>query len=235
MKRMTFVYLMGLVAIIASGCSTSGLSLRERGSFSYTNFIYSSLEQTDGVDTPARGLTRPMTIAVAQIGEQSPSREFIQVLDKFPYLVSRVEPLPLMHDMDPHGRSESPRDKAYFKEQLHTMRQLAQKIDAEYLFIYGGSADYGVSSSRWQWLDLTLIGAYIIPTNKLSAIGKASGMLVDVRTGEVKLVVVVEEESATRSPTMLVHGRQTENLLTLRRSLERQLAENFINKLAKIE
>ena len=75
------------------------------------------------------------------------------------------------------------------QQHAERMRRYAADLGADYLFLYGGTLDQSQTSTPLAAMNLTVIGAFLVPSQKLDADVKAAGSLVDVRSGRVVLSV----------------------------------------------
>src|SRR4051812_43415626 len=84
-------------AMAAAGCESTGLSLRERGSSTVSNYMMAlgdaAPEARGGLPLPARPAL-PMRLAVAQIGEDAPPHVFLAPLKNEDKLFSHLDSVP---------------------------------------------------------------------------------------------------------------------------------------------
>src|SRR5687767_12437367 len=97
MKRFYGISAAAAAAVaLAAGCVENGLSLREEGRQTYTNYLYSEYDPAAIAQSsaPATQPTYPIRVAVAQVGEVSPPLPLVERLRKETALFARVEGIP---------------------------------------------------------------------------------------------------------------------------------------------
>ncbi|HEV8377638.1 MAG TPA: hypothetical protein VGP99_02225 [Tepidisphaeraceae bacterium] len=224
MKHTLFI----LVLLAISGCST-GLSPRETRTQNYPAFIL-SLYENPRTAAPAPPPTAPMRIAVAQIGEIAPPQAMLGQLRQHPELFSRVEGIPgVFEDVQVNGNSAAliTSERQQVRERMTRLQRLAQDVGMDYLFIYGGSVDHYVRENPLQLLDLTIVGAFVVPSREVRAAGKAAGALIDNRTGAVVLMTSADTEKTALASCTTEDGKQKKVLEDTRESLNLRLADQL--------
>ncbi len=218
--------------LVLSGCYTTGLSMREKGVFSYSNFIYSLYENRTNDAAPGP-IEFPIRLAVAQIGENAPPQTFLDRLREGSTLISEVSPLPAA-GWDPNdyygdeGKKAAGRKVRVLVEQ---MRRLAGDVGADYILLFGGSVDT-VEQANALWIfDITGVAAVLFPSHKISGEGRAAATLIDVRTGGAVFTVSTQAEGSRYAPTLLADGRETKLRVGIRDELVADLADRFIDRL----
>lgn len=231
MKFSAFV----LVTVLISGCYTTGLSLRESGSFNYSNFIYGLYGNETSVSEKDKKIERPIRLAVAQVGENVPQKIILEKLEGEQYLISKVVPLPVGgNEPNYYNNKDNKNEIEEFEKRTVKMRQLAKDLNADYIFLFGGSADIGATPNLFQFLDITIIGGFILPSNKIEAEGRASGALINVETGKVIFLVSSDAKVSSYAPTYILDGEQNQVLVKVRDGLVTKLADEFIQKLRQL-
>jgi len=184
MKSLIKALLMAVMVLGVSGCYGTGLSLREKGSMNYSNFIYGLYGKDFVSSQPVKRIHKPIKLAVAQVGENTPPATMLEKLKKESHAISKVVVLPAGGDeSNPYYSSDKKPDSESFEKKMEKMRQLAKDLDTDYIFLFGGSADIGETQSWLGFWDITLIGAFIIPSHDIIAEGRATGALIDVESG----------------------------------------------------
>jgi hypothetical protein len=214
---------------ILAGCESSGLSPREAGTGTYSTYLYSlyddqSVQPAMDAQAPLR---TPLRVGVAQVGEVAPAQAVVERLRREPALFASVQPVPAV--LDSTGGRERP-DPAEARRRLRLMRQHAQDLGMDYLLLYGGTMDYGSQQTPAGVMDLTIIGAWVVPSKDVKAVGRASASLLDVRSGRVVLSASAEGERKRWVPTMTAEGAQVEVLKGLRDEVVGRLAEEVVGR-----
>ncbi len=232
--RWTWIGILAL-AVLLSGCYTTGLSVRENSHANYTSYLYalydghfSDQEIQQSRATPKR-VNLPATLAVAQVGEVAPPQAMIEQLARDRALFSAVQGIPAVRDPNA-TRPPEVSLKEEVRDQVRQMRRFAADLGMDYLFLYGGTIDVGETATGATILDWTIIGAYV-PTHKVHAVGRASGALVDIATGQVLFMVTAEDELKTYESTMArSYGTSDAYLTQVRESLIPKLTEALLAK-----
>jgi hypothetical protein len=69
------------------------------------------------------------------------------------------------------------------------MRRYAAQLGCDHLLLYGSTVDHSVNSTALSVADLTIVGAYVVPGQKINASARVAGSLTDVASGQVLLTV----------------------------------------------
>jgi hypothetical protein len=234
-KKFGFGFVSIFMAVLLSGCYTTGLSMREKGSFNYTNLVYGLYDEDTSNFPESAKLEKPIRLAIAQVGENAPPEAMLNELAGKKYLISKVAVIPAGGNETNYYSNQKEPDQEEFAKKMKKMRNLAKDLGTDYLFLFGGSADYGSSANWLQFFDITLVGGYLIPSNKIKAEGRAAGVLIDVKTGRVIFVVNAEAEKQEHAPTFVAYDRQEDVVVKLRDELVYKITTNFIDKLTYLE
>lgn len=228
-------FVLGLVAgsmLMLSGCYTTGLSSREQGNFHYSNFIYNLYDPDFSSKEKSVDPQCPLKLAIAQVGENTPQSSIMATLKNQKDLISEVWGIPALGRIDPSGRRMSEAEEKEIREMVKKMCSLARDLGAEYLFVYGGSADYGSESNFLSFFDITLIGAYILPSIKHKAEGRASGAMIDLKTESVIFTAGSEARVSKTMPSYFEYYSGSEKILPeLRDILVDRLTDDFLVRL----
>ena len=230
MEKTAYLPILICAVLVISGCNTTGLSMRENGSFNYSNFIYGLYDKDNNAKNEKRNIKKPVKLAVAQVGENSPPQAILDRLGEEPQLFSSIISLPAGGGPRYYGDARD-NNNAEFEERMVKMRKLAHDLDTDYIFLFGGSADYGSTANWLQFFDITLIGGFLLPSNQINAEGRAAGALIDVATGQVIFMVNSEAKKQESAATFNVYERQDKVVVKLRDELVSSLGEEFLDKM----
>jgi len=226
-----------VMALFVSGCYTTGLSVREKGVYNYSNFVYGLYGEEPLLRDKSKKVKSSISIAVAQIGETAPPKAMLERLRVEKDLITKVIPLPAGPSKLTNNNNVLAQEDV--RETTAKMRYLSKDLGADYLFLFGGSADYRCASNFLQVFDISIVGAYILPSYKHTAEGRASGVLVDVATGEVQLIVSSEGKASTYTPSYMDYGSSGDGkskvLVRLRDDLVYKLSDAFIEELKIVD
>jgi len=236
MKKITQYGIMLVVGLVLSGCYTTGLSLRETRSYNFTNFLYGLYEGQPVKGAEAPKVQKPIKLAVAQIGENTAPQVMLDRFREESNLITAVETIPAGGlSQNDYYDSKKENDPGEFSEKMQKMRALAQDLGSDYLLVFGGTADYGTTPNFLQVFDITIIGAYILPSTKHSAEGRASGALIDTQTGRVVFMVNSESKIEKYTPSyMNYYDGSSQILADLRDDLVQKLSDNFVEKISVV-
>ncbi|MBF0478808.1 MAG: hypothetical protein HQL26_04940 [Candidatus Omnitrophica bacterium] len=234
MKRLLLILTLGVVPFL-SGCYTTGLSMGEHGSFNYANFVYGLYSENKSYDKKVARPDYPINLAVAQVGEVAPPEKMINKLNGYSNIFSSIMPISAGGDINSDYRQsyqkDSQNDQANIESRMRKMLLAAKDRGADYLFIFGGSAQYGMSYNMLSILDLTLVGTFIFPSNDISSEGKVAGALIEVATGRVVFEISAESELKKSYASAYANNKEGEVLKELRNTLIQDLTDKFIQKL----
>lgn len=235
MRKILSLFLIFGITFFVTGCYTTGLSTREKGSFNYSNLIYGLYKENNAVSrSEMREMRRPIKLAIAQVGEATPPKVMLDHLVKETQLISEIVVLPAGGNENSGYQDKTDSDPKEFHQKMQNMRELAKDLGADYIFLFGGSIDSGAYSTWLQLFDLTLVGAFVIPSVVTEAEGRAFGALIDVQSGRVIFTVNAEAKEKKTTPSYMVNYQADERVLvTLRNDLVIQLSEKFLEKLSK--
>ncbi len=235
MRKILNLFLILGTTFFVAGCYTTGLSTRERGSFNYSNLLYGLYDENNSAPrNEMKPIRRPVKLAIAQVGETTPPKVMLDQLAQETQLISEIMIIPAGGNENNGYQDKADSDPKEFHQKMQNMRQLAKDLGAEYIFLFGGSIDSGAYSTWLQLFDLTLVGAFVIPSVVTEVEGRASGALIDVQSGRVIFTVNAEGKNKKTMPSYMVNYQADERVLvTLRDDLVMQLSEKFLEKLSK--
>jgi hypothetical protein len=180
---------------VLAGCESSGLSPREASGRNFSSYVYSLYDApAQAGDTQNAPLVLPSKLAVAQVGEVAPPTKFLDKLRARPELFSRVEGISGAAYLPPEPlRNTGEGDSSITVEsrarrEMERIRQAARDMGMDHLLLVGGTIDQVTKENGLSILDLTVVGAFVVPSKQVDAEAKASGALIDLATGRVALV-----------------------------------------------
>ncbi len=179
----------------------------------------------------------PARVAVAQLGELQASSTFLTELRASPELLANVTSVPAVppnlagfyqyteQSVSVGGTEKRTapepgnKDALTPKDFLQELRLLSLDLGGDYLLVYGGSIDFRTKTDALaKMLDLTIIGAFVVP----------SEALIDVRQN--RIVLSVASDTARHE---LASSRYSESSLRgliedIRLELQKNLAKDFV-------
>jgi hypothetical protein len=211
-----------LSAAALAGCESSGLSPREVPGRNQSAYLYSLYEhdlREPGAEGPVRPLKLPTAVAVVQVGEVAPPQPMIDALRKDAGVFSRVESLPGTDLAVPDGRYANNAGNASpppLRPTLATLRHMAADAGTDYVLLVGGSVDHGTTGTPMSILDLTIIGAFVVPSQETRGTARAAAALVDVQSGRIVVNSSAEARRSTIAPSAASEGAEIKLLERLR-------------------
>jgi hypothetical protein len=180
-----------------------------------------TLAKREPVVTPAR-------VAVGQLGEVAPPQAMLKSLRKQRDIYASVQSIPAVIDVaapplpNQPGELASARHQA--KEHGERMRRYAAGIGADYLFLCGGTVDGATTDTAYTMANLTIVGAFVMPSQRIQASARASGSLIDVKSGRVVLSVSADGRREKIAPSVSREGHEIALLEGLRNEVIEELA-----------
>lgn len=232
MKKSIGIFVMVVFVLAMSGCETSGLSMREGGRNTFSSVLYTLMGDKDVEANSKDSLSFPITLAVAQVGEISPP---INVMNHLRDDIHIHKVIGLPADFKDGGSYQHDNTSVQdFANKVNKMKNLSKNFGADYLFVYGGTIDSSVQTSWTSFFDITIIGSFIIPSQKVHLEGSASGVLFDVHSGETVVLVNTKKIRNVSSASYLLDSKTREAQIQMRDEMEKQLVINFTDELNKI-
>jgi hypothetical protein len=176
--------------------------------------------------SPARPLRLPATVGVVQVGEVAPPQPMIDALRKEPAVFSRIETLPL----SPSYATYDPvaQQTVQPRPTLDPVRRLAADAGLDYLLLVGGSIDRDTSGTPLSLLDITIVGAFAVPSQETRGTAKAVAALIDVPTGRVIANSSAEARRSSLVPSVSVRGERVKLMEELRDDVVKKLGAQVL-------
>lgn len=183
---------------VLAGCDSTGLSPREGASRNFSSYVNSLYDEpvAAGAKQPPARLVLPTRLAVVQVGEITPPTSFLKALRARPDVFARVEPVSGAAGAAPDGnqaRDDGPAvANAHARREMDRLLQLARDMGMDHLLLVGGTIDQATKENGLSLLDLTIVGAFVVPSKQVEAEARASAALVDLSGDRVVLVASAE-------------------------------------------
>jgi hypothetical protein len=236
------------------GCESSGLSVREPRGRDYSTYVFSMYGNDaapaphtaapDGIgllgDSQAgaaahRPIITPASVAVAQLGEVAPPLNMIERLRGDGKAFASVQPISGLVDAqpmpDPRARPQDYSTQQDARIHGERMRRLSGDLGADYLFLFGGTVDRSTTDTPLKLANATIVGAFLVPSEKIEATARAAGSLIDVRSGRVVLSVSADGHKDMLSPSVAREGDEIKLLEALREQVTSKLADQLAQRL----
>jgi len=178
-------------------------------------------------------LRTPIRLAVAQLGEVTPSTNVLGELRSHPALIASVValPAPVEYRERYNTRTSNSPDPPPTANRVNEIRSLARAMGADQVLIIGGSIDTWTTRNAWAALDITLVGCAIFPSARVHGQGKAAGILLDVESGAVRFQVETERSRDGKVPSGFTSEKADSVRVSLRDDLALSLGREFVNRL----
>jgi len=226
-----------LVAGAVAGCASTGLSYRESPGRSYPSelrsmYAYAPYEPGTG-QAPARPVFHgPARLTVAQVGEVAPPPSMIDTLSAERALFARVEGIPAGNDIGGPAQQtpqqHAPANATRVPSAMDWMLNYARQSGADYLLVYGGTMDTSEHQGALSMLDLTVVGAFIVPGHEVKATCRAAGVLIEVPTGHVVANVSAGRDDGRLTSAVAQSGDRIKLMSDLRDKVIADLAKDSI-------
>jgi hypothetical protein len=235
MKRSMLTSAAALALAAVVGCESAGLSPREvpgRSQSAYLYALYADMP-AEQRNAPLPPMRLPASVAVVQVGEAAPPAPLMFALRGDAGVFGRVESLPgVLHEGADHyddgGARRAPDLTEQNRAQVAGLRSLAADLGMDYLLLVGGTVDYGTSGTPLSIMDLTIVGAFVVPSQETRATARANGALIDVKTGRVLVNSSAEADRSSLVPSVSVDGEQAKLLTKLRDDVLQELGKRVL-------
>jgi hypothetical protein len=225
-RRMAGSITIAVMFAAVAGCATTGLSNRERAGRDYSHYVYSLYDAPAGA-AERGGLLAPARLTVAQVGEVAPPPAMIETLRQQGDLFADVQGVPAAMQIDERREATDP---GQARQQMSRLVHLSRDMGADYLLVLGGTIDYGQASTPLSALDITIVGAYVVPSREMTASGKASAALIDLRSNRVVLLTTTAAQGQRLDSAVGAEGGRHKLVASVRDQLVDTLAANFIEE-----
>ena len=209
-----------LLLLLVLGCTTQGLS----GPGKTTTLGYNL---ADLKSLPAEQISTkvPLHLVVAQAGALRPDEALLCELRKYPQLFSKISVIPASPELRNFGREVSQKDPTFLLEEC-------RNLGAQLLFLVGGEVKSNQSKTPASLLDLTVIGRYLVPSNRI--VGEASALGVLISVDQQKMILTVDQNvrDSKLSPSISQHSHHDELVVEMKRLLLDELVKKFISAFA---
>jgi hypothetical protein len=220
-----------------AGCGSSGAAQRTGQGSDYSQYVFALYDEPRGGATAALQPSFPMNIAVAEVGQLQPSAQLMEALTGEKQLFHRVQPITGISNgdfyTDPYSTHPAPDgncrpDGANARLALRRLQRLARDMGMDYLLIVGATIDSQAHSTPLSAMNLTIIGAFVVPAERLTTQGQASSALIDLRTDRVVLTTSSSAGDLTQAPAIAEDGAQDHQVRAVRDAVYKQLGERFV-------
>jgi len=176
---------------VLAGCDSTGLSPREAAGRNFSSYMYALQPHAGAPDEPPARLVLPAKLAVAQVGEVTPPTAFLNKLRARPNLFSRVEGISGAVTVEPQpvapAGDSTITTEGRARAEMDRIRAVAREMGMDHLLLVGGTIDQATKENGLSLLDLTIVGAFVVPSKQVDAEARASGALIDLASGRVTL------------------------------------------------
>ncbi|MSR65725.1 MAG: hypothetical protein EXS18_08110 [Verrucomicrobiae bacterium] len=232
--------LSSLLLLFLIGCQSPPAQKSEQtGPLNFSAYLY-SLYDTEFATRPGESIKEDKltlkphaAVAVARLGEFAPREILLHQLRAQTNLFSRVAGIPavIAAPGENPGPPQGKPSQTTVKDHILKMRQLASDTGADYLYLLGGVSNEFATQEMTGILDLTIIGYYIVGSNRIEVEQRGSAVLVDVATGRALSVVTVEGKKISRVPTGMLESGKKKAFERANAQLEEELTKRLMEQL----
>ena len=204
------------VTAASVGCASTGLSAREvpgQSQSTYIRALYDAPSPTGqgnatAAAKPPRPFQGPAKLAVAQVGEVAPPEALLMGLRGHPQQFSRVEAVPAVPEAHEYSRGGTvrPTDADHARRHIDTLCDIATSMNMDYLLLVGGTIDHETNATPLSILNLTIVGAFIVPSDQTRAHLKATAAMIDLQTRQVVSISSAEIKGGHLTPAVSTDG-----------------------------
>ena len=232
------------IRVAGAGCAMTvllgcGYEARRSGQGTdYAKYVYALYDEScDRTAWTTSGPRFPVNVAVAEIGELAPPGELIDGLRADTRSFRRVVTIPGISDgdfhFDPYARdtnysSPNSANLTTTRTALRRLERLARDTGMDYLLLVGATVDSRSHPTPASILDLTIVGAYVVPSNDVSGQARASAILIDVRTEQVLMTSSASATDTTYSPSISDQGTEDHLIRALRDEVYQRLTKQIL-------
>ncbi|MEM7809331.1 MAG: hypothetical protein AAF561_14570 [Planctomycetota bacterium] len=175
----------------------------------------------------------PASVVVAQVGEVAPPDAMLEALAAQTSLFDDVQGVSGVAPPQRWTRKGQLQNEPV-DDHLSTMLALARDIGADYLIIFGGTIDASDRKTPLQALDLTIIGAFVVPSNELFAESKSTAIVLDARSGRPVATATSSDQDHRRVASFVVHGERESQMRDLRDDTIEELTMRVIDRFERL-
>ena len=219
------------ICALMTGCS-GGHYRQQVPAQNYPTFIMSLYD--DAKPQRSTPPTMPMRVAVAQVGELVPPQAMLDHLRQNKAMFQRVEGIPAVFDDYSQAGALPTTPKQITRDRVARLQRMTQDLGLDYLFIYGDTVSDYTRENPLQLLDLTIVGAFVVPSREVRAFGKAAGALIDARTGSVLFIASADTEQTKMATCSNQEGESLKAVQNARESLNLRLADQLIARTQEV-
>lgn len=259
LKRISFAVLI-IIALALSACTVQEMRYAggevPRGTYQVNysalllDFYRSDPRMHQAAAAEPMAVKVPARLAVAQLGELQAASNFLTELRASPELLASVGSIPAVPpdlagfyqyteqsvSLGGTEKRSAPqqgdKDSLTPKDFLQELRLMSLDLGSDYLLVYGGSIDFRTKEEAvLKLLDLTIVGAFIIPSEAHSLQGRAIGLLIDVKQNRIILSTAADTAShglaSSRYSESALRNLITEIRVELQKNLAKEFVKNF--------
>ena len=210
-----------LMAVLLVGCEYEGTQRGVAG-HDYAHDVFSVSDMSSGAPAGEPTLHFPLDVAVAEIGELAPRSAVLKTLRDRSELFGRVEGIPGLVDSHDGGTDHG--------AEMSKLQQVARNLGLEYLLIFGATVDHASRGTELTIFDLTIVGAFVIPSRQVSAQARASAAVIDLRTSRVVLIAGAESKDSMLASAASAWGHEDQMIQASRENVNAELAGQIVQE-----
>lgn len=226
MRFNSIAILTGISLLTCGGCAVP--TQRAGDGADYSRYVLSLYNDPGDFGRGGRTLEFPIKAAVAQIGEVAPEPQVVDRLRKASDVFRRVEAIPAPAESGYAARSDPNSPDA--RQPIRKLQALARDMGLDYVLVYGATVDSQERTTELAVADLTIVGAYVVPSREVAATARASAALIDVRTGRVVLSAGAQASDSSLASAASAGGDSDRLRQQLQHKAFDQLAQQVVEE-----
>lgn len=227
MKCRPWLMCIATLAFAAGGCAVGPAQHTGDGT-DYSKYVLALYNDPGNDSMGHRTVEFPISVAVAQIGQVAPDPAMLTVLRDGHDVFRRVEPIPAPIDGAEAARCDPNTPEG--RQPIRKLQALARDMGLDYVLVCGATVDTHGRNTGASIVDLTIVGAYVIPSREIAGSARASAALVDVRTGRVVMSSAAESRASTVASAASFDGDSDRLGQKLEQSAYASLAKQVVDE-----
>jgi len=208
--------------VMTAGCGSDGLAPQHSQASLVPNtparpLAFYDPKSTSPITTSAQPAKFPIKAAIVQLDQVAAPDDMLQKLRAHPELFSKLITLPGLAE-----ERETP------TEQMNRLRQVTQQMGLDYVLIFGGIVDHGSKGTALCIADITIVGAFIVPSRGVEVKGRATAALVECTTGRLVTTFSSQADHTAAVPSAFVEVAEHNSVEARQSELIAKLTEDII-------
>ncbi|MBF0198407.1 MAG: hypothetical protein HQL32_11880 [Planctomycetes bacterium] len=167
----------------------------------------------------------PLHLVVAQAGSLCPDEALLAELRKHPKLFRKITVIPASPELRNLGNEVMQKDP-------NSIVLQARRLGGDLLYLVGGKIETNSSRTPFSIVDLSIVGRYLAPSNKIQGQASIFGAIISVPSNELIMTVSESLSRSKYSPTVSRHANTDEFTVIIRNDILEKLSKKFVASLS---